>query len=136
MCSKFKLVQNEQRKHQNNALNLFKVNNKDTRMKSLTSLYCYLWTDFIRCSGYFIVDFELINAGWVLTIQDPIFSKVLECDLNVISNAACTFNLLVINHAKESLWKLPYQKHTALNPCYQLPIWFIKHAKNRSDCSI
>ena len=50
-------------------------------MKSLTSLYYYLWKDFIHCSGYFIVDFELGNADWIMTIQDPIFSKVLVCDL-------------------------------------------------------
>ena len=53
--------------NQNNAWNLFKVNNKDTRMTSLTSywcLYCYLWTNFTQCSGVSTVDFEQVNANW------------------------------------------------------------------------
>lgn len=44
------------------------VNNKGARATSLTSfwgLYCYLWTDFINCSGIPIVDGEQVNAVWV-----------------------------------------------------------------------
>ena len=38
--------------HQNNAWNLFRVNNKGIRMTLLTllwCLYCWLWTDFTNC---------------------------------------------------------------------------------------
>ena len=55
-------------KHQNNMQNLFKVNNEDTRMTSLTSIWCcyfWLWTDFTHCSGVSIVDFEQVHADWV-----------------------------------------------------------------------
>ena len=55
-------------KHQNNMQNLFKVNNEDTRMTSLTSVWCcyfWLWTDFTHCSGVSIVDFEQVHADWV-----------------------------------------------------------------------
>ena len=51
-------------KLQNNESNLFKVNNKDTRTMSFWCLYCYLETDFTRCSVVAIVDFEQVNAAW------------------------------------------------------------------------
>ena len=54
-----------------------KVNNKDTRTTSLTSLWC-LYIDFEQnlhiilvfpllafCSGISIIDFEQVNAGWI-----------------------------------------------------------------------
>ena len=60
------LVQNQQSEHQNNMLNLFKVNSKGTR----TTLNQWSWltlsifhTLFFWCS---IVDFEQVNAGWVI----------------------------------------------------------------------
>ena len=59
------LVQSQQRKHQNNVWNLFKVNNKDTRRTSATSLwclYCWLWIDFTHCSSVSIVDLEQVVA--------------------------------------------------------------------------
>ena len=43
---------------------MFKVNNKDTRVTSLTSfwcLYCYLWTCFTPFSSVFTVNFEQVN---------------------------------------------------------------------------
>ena len=55
------LVQSQQWKHQNNARNLFKVNNKDTNttpLKSFWCSYCEIWTNFTHCSGVSIADFE------------------------------------------------------------------------------
>ena len=52
------LIESPPRKHQNNAWNLFKVKNKDTRTKSLASfwcLYCKLWTYFTPFSSVYIV---------------------------------------------------------------------------------
>ena len=49
--------------------NMFKVNNEDTRTMPLASfwdLYCYFWTYFTSCSSIFIVNFEHVNAGWVI----------------------------------------------------------------------
>ena len=60
------LVQSQQRKHQNNAWNMFNVDNKDIRMISLILfwyLYHWLWTDFKHCSNVSVVDFEQVNAG-------------------------------------------------------------------------
>ena len=62
--SRYLLVQSQKWKHKNNMWSLFKVNYKDTQMKSLISLYCKLWTDFTQWSGASIFDFEYINAGW------------------------------------------------------------------------
>ena len=50
--------------------NLFKIIKKDTRIASLRSfwcLYCWLWTDFMHCSGVStaIVGFEQVNDSWV-----------------------------------------------------------------------
>ena len=44
---------------------MFKVNNKDTRVTSLTSfwcLYCYLWTCFTPFSSVFTVNCEQVNV--------------------------------------------------------------------------
>ena len=49
--------------------NLFYVNNKTTRTKSIKSFWClyyWLWTDFTHCAGFHIVDFEQLNAGWFI----------------------------------------------------------------------
>ena len=58
---------------------LSKVNNKDTRMTSMTSfryLYCELWTDITHCFGAFIVDFEQVSSSWVnVTTNQKIISK-------------------------------------------------------------
>ena len=58
---------------------MFKVNNKDTKTKSLTSfwfLYCYLWTYFAHCSSVSIVNIEHVTAGWeeAITAQKMKFS--------------------------------------------------------------
>ena len=63
------LVQSQQWKHQNNVLNLLKVNHKYTRITSITSFWC-LYGYFEIISDIFcilIVDFEHVNAGWVVT---------------------------------------------------------------------
>ena len=47
-----------------------KVNNNDTRttpMASFVCLYCKLWTYFTFFSGVFIVNFEQLVAGWVVS---------------------------------------------------------------------
>ena len=46
--------------------NLFKVSTNDNKAMSMTSFcfrYCYHWTDFTRCSGVSIFDFEQVNAS-------------------------------------------------------------------------
>ena len=50
-------------KHYNKLWNMFKVNNNDTRTRSLASfwrLYCYLWTYLAPCFSVFIANFEHI----------------------------------------------------------------------------
>ena len=59
--SRHLLFQNQQWKHQNNFWNLFKINNKRTRMTSFWWLYCWLWTNFAHSCGVFIVDNEQFN---------------------------------------------------------------------------
>ena len=47
--------------------NMFKVNNKDSKMMPLTSIWClyrWLWTYLPLCSSISIVNFEQVNAGW------------------------------------------------------------------------
>ena len=58
---------------------MFKVNNKDTKTKSLTSfwfLYCYLWTYFAHCPSVSVVNIEHVTAGWeeAITAQKMKFS--------------------------------------------------------------
>ena len=58
---------------------MFKVNDRRIRtrceiyskltIKKPEQSYCYLWTHFTPCSSVSIVNFEQINAGWVLTLQ-------------------------------------------------------------------
>ena len=60
-CSKSTIETLEQ------VVNMFKVNNKDTRTTPLPSfwcLYCWLWTYFTPCSVS-IFNFEQVNADWV-----------------------------------------------------------------------
>ena len=60
--------------------NLFKVNNKDTKMTSLTSFWCLhseLWKKFTNCSDIPIVDFERITADW-----EHLNSKLTPAKLN------------------------------------------------------
>ena len=64
-------VQSQQWNHQNNVINQFKCNNKNTRTTSLTlfwCLYCWLRRDFTGCSDVCIVDFKQVNAAWVVKI--------------------------------------------------------------------
>ena len=56
--------------------NLFYVNNKTARTKSLKSFWClyyWLWTDFTHCAGFPIVDFEQLNAGWFIQGRRKLF---------------------------------------------------------------
>ena len=46
---------------------MFKVNNKNSRAMSLTSLlyfYCELWTCFVTFPSVFFVEFEQVNINW------------------------------------------------------------------------
>ena len=43
------LVQSQQSKHQNNAWNLFKVNNKDTNTMSMTLFQCFCYQLWFHC---------------------------------------------------------------------------------------
>ena len=71
--ARYLLVLSQQWKHQNNAWNLFKVNNKDTRMT-------WMNTDFTHSSGSYVVNFEPVNAGWVamLTHISPVFLYMIH----------------------------------------------------------
>ena len=56
------------KRNQNKAWNMFKVNNNDTGKTQLANCwcpYCYLWTHFTPCSSVSIVNFEQVNADWV-----------------------------------------------------------------------
>ena len=76
------LAQSQQCKHQDNVWNLFKINNKVTRMTLMTllwCLYCQLLTDFTHCSTVSIVDFEQVNTSWEGLLKVfMIFSKVFQ----------------------------------------------------------
>ena len=76
------LVQSQQCKHQDNVWNLFKINNKVTRMTSMTllwCLYCQLLTDFTHCSTVSMFDFEQVNTSWEGLLKVfMIFSKVFQ----------------------------------------------------------
>ena len=57
---------------------MFKVNNKDTRTKSLASfwcLYCLGWTYFTPCFSVPFVNFKQVNAGWVIVHLIQLVSK-------------------------------------------------------------
>ena len=61
------LVQSEQMKHESGVSNIFKANNKDIKMTSMTSflcLYWQVWINFTHCYIVSIVDFEQLTAGW------------------------------------------------------------------------
>ena len=50
---------------------MFKVKNKDTRTTSMVSfwcLYCSLWTYFTPRSSVSTVNFEQVNAEWILPV--------------------------------------------------------------------
>ena len=47
---------------------MFKVHNKDTRTRPMTSfwcLFCWLWTYFTPCSSISIVEHVIGDSGWV-----------------------------------------------------------------------
>ena len=45
-------------------------------MPSFWCLYCELGTNFTHCSAFFFVDFEQVNAGWVMVkINRGFFDK-------------------------------------------------------------
>ena len=61
-------------KHQSNFRNLFKISNKDTRMTTVTSFWCFcqLSTDFTNWCHVSIVKFEQVNTRWVLSLSQGI----------------------------------------------------------------
>ena len=76
--TKYLRVQSQQWKHQNNKRNMFKVNNRDTRMISLTSSwcrYCQFWTKFPHYSCISIIDFEQVNTSSVVIEANEIEIK-------------------------------------------------------------
>ena len=48
---------------------MFKVNNKDIRVKSVASNMFH--TIFTYFRGVFMIDFEQVNVGWILAQQNP-----------------------------------------------------------------
>ena len=63
-------------KKQSNVWNLFKVNNKDTRIISMLfwCLYYYFKTNFTHCSGVSIVEFEQENAGCIIITSQSVIT--------------------------------------------------------------
>ena len=63
-------------KKQSNVWNLFKVNNKDTRIISMVfwCLYYYFKTNFTHCSGVSIVEFEQENAGCIIITSQSVIT--------------------------------------------------------------
>ena len=79
--------------------NLFKVNNKGNRTKSLTSFCCLsynLWTDLIYCFGVSIVDFEQEKAGWVEMTEASFFRSVFKTPINILDGVLCDKPLTII----------------------------------------
>ena len=54
---------------------MFKVNNRNTRRRC--EIYSKLTTRIRSCSIIFIVDFELVNSSWVISLLDE-SSKILR----------------------------------------------------------
>ena len=80
------LAQGQQWKHQNNMLNLFKVNNKGTRTTSLTSFwYLYLaWSQ----ENFFLCGYHLAQGFYRYGIQSP--SSIVDvCSLAITRAMAC-----------------------------------------------
>ena len=66
---------NQQWKHQDNGWNLFKVNNKDTRTTSTTSLWClYYW--LWKISHIVRLMFSLLTLNKCLLYSRHFFSKI------------------------------------------------------------
>ena len=42
------------------------IKTQERRLVSFWCLYCWLWTDFTPCYSVSIVNFEQVNAGWVI----------------------------------------------------------------------
>ena len=63
-------------KKQSNVWNLFKVNNKDTRIISMLfwCLYYYFKTNLTHCSGVSIVEFEQENAGCIIITSQSVIT--------------------------------------------------------------
>ena len=111
------LVQNKQWKYQNNVWNPFKVNNKNTRTTAVTSFwccYCQLWTDFTHCSGVSIVDFEQINAGWVVV------KRLLMSQVVIVGEAAWIFVQIISFTCFSHYWSCLLQNFNRFEF-----IWFI-----------
>ena len=63
-------VQSQQWKHRYNVWNVFKADYKDIKIASLRSLWClcgHFWTYISHYSRASTVDFEQVNAEWVIT---------------------------------------------------------------------
>ena len=65
---------------QSNFRNLFKISNKDTRMTTVTSFWCFrqLSTDFTNWCHVSIVKFEQVNTRWVLSLSQGIWMGELR----------------------------------------------------------
>ena len=66
---------------------MFKRKTEDTRTTSLTSfscLYCKLWAYFTTCSSVCIVNFEQVNADWVM-IYAKIYPNASQSNISQIS---------------------------------------------------
>ena len=66
---------------------MFKVNNKDSRMTSMTSfwcLYCWLRTYFTPCSSVSISNFEHVIAGWDWPVLELMFICQRSLDSSLI----------------------------------------------------
>ena len=70
---------------------MFKVNNKDTRTTTLTSLsclYCQLWTNFTSCLSVFINYFEQVIVCREVMVQ-PLIHDELVISISVPHHLLC-----------------------------------------------
>ena len=65
---------------------LLRVNNKDTRTRSMTSFWClwYLWTYFTPFSSVSMVDLELVNVCWAGTLQNTSSEKCRKTEESIV----------------------------------------------------
>ena len=72
------LIESQQWKHQNNVWNLSKVNNKNTRMASVTPFWCrywQLWTDFAFFSSWNAIAYSKLHAKLLVHVHNNMLNS-------------------------------------------------------------
>ena len=99
------LLKVNNRNTRNKVWNMFKVNNKDSRMTSMTSfwcLYCWLRTYFTPCSSVSISNFEHVIAGWDWPVLELMFICQRSLDSSLIIFQATSSWITVHEILKEN----------------------------------